>query len=115
CPNAGGYYWPTNKTAYLFKQPTVYFTRMLFLHEVMHQFHHLARTKNKNPKAGWYTEGVAEYISRHFWDGEDLTLGILPIATLEDYAAKALERFEDEGFDLAAMIDGSAGSSRPEQ
>jgi|GEM_PF-1495138 len=115
CPKAGGYYWPTNKTAYLYKQPTIYFTRMLFIHELMHQFHYLAKTNNKNPKAGWYTEGVAEYVSRHFWDGETLTLGVVPLATLEDYPAKALEIMSAEDYDYSAKIDGSQGSARPEQ
>lgn len=115
CPKAGGYYWPTNKTAYLYKQPTIYFTRMLFIHELMHQFHYLAKTNNRNPSQAWYTEGVAEYVSRHYWDGEALVLGVLPRATLEDYPAKALKTIADDSFDLAAMVSGDATSARPEQ
>ena len=40
---AGGYYFHTNKTAYLFRQPTRYYTRCLLIHEAAHQFHYLAR------------------------------------------------------------------------
>jgi len=76
---AGGYYWPSTKTAYVFQQPTRSYTRTLLLHEAAHQFHYLARTKNKNPGLPWYTEGVAEYLAEHFWDGEKLELAVVSL------------------------------------
>lgn len=88
--NAGGYYWPPTKTAYLFKQPTRSYTRTLLLHEAAHQFHYLACTKNNTPGARWYTEGIAEYAAEHFWDGKTLRLGVRQLVTLKDYPAKAL-------------------------
>jgi len=91
---AGGYYWPRTKTAYLFKQPTRSYTRTLLLHEAAHQFHYLARTKNNTPGARWYTEGIAEYLAEHFWDGETLELGVVQLVTLKDYPAKALEALD---------------------
>jgi len=87
---AGGYYWPSTKTAYVFQQPTRSYTRTLLLHEAAHQFHYLARTKNKNPGLPWYTEGVAEYLAEHFWDGEKLELAVVQLVTLKDYPTAAL-------------------------
>jgi len=87
---AGGYYWPTTKTAYLYQQPTRSYTRTLLLHEAAHQFHYLARTRNSNPQVPWYTEGIAEYLAEHFWDGETLELGVVQLVTLKDYPTAAL-------------------------
>ncbi|MFT4974639.1 MAG: hypothetical protein ACI8S6_000522, partial [Myxococcota bacterium] len=88
-PDSGGYYWPGTQTAYMFTQPTVYYSRMLFLHELAHQFHFLARTGNDG-RDSWYVEGVAEYLSRHDWDGACIRLGRLPMLTWEDTPADAL-------------------------
>lgn len=112
---AGGYYWPPTKTAYLWRQPTVYNTRQLLLHEVIHQFHFLAKCNNTAPKDAWYVEGIAEYLSRHFWDGKKVTLGVLPLLTLENYSEKALLLFEDKDYDFAGFINSTRGSARPEQ
>ena len=109
---AGGYYWPGTRTSYLYRQPTVYFTRVLLIHEAAHQFHFLTRTRNRNPRSGWYTEGLAEFLSWHRWDGEALTLGVIPGVTLKDYPAKALAEMEAEGFDLGAILRGDAKPSR---
>ncbi len=112
---AGGYYWPGNRNVYLWKQPTIYTSRQLLIHEAMHQFHYIACCNNVGPKDVWYIEGVVEYFSRHYWDGETLTLGVIPLCSLENYPRLALELFERPDFDLAAMIDGQRASTRPEQ
>ncbi|MCG3183867.1 MAG: hypothetical protein ICCCNLDF_01977 [Planctomycetes bacterium] len=112
---AGGYYWPGNKTVYLWKQPTLYTSRQLLLHECMHQFHYLACCDNKGPKDVWYIEGVVEHLSRHYWDGERLTLGVVPFCSLEDYPRLALELYQRDDYDLAALISGERASARPEQ
>ena len=104
-PEAGGYYWPGSQTAYMYTQPTIYFSRMLFLHELAHQFHYLARTGNSDRNA-WYVEGLAEYLSRHDWDGRCVRLGRLPMLTWEDYPAQALA----EG---VVDFDGTNDLSRP--
>jgi len=110
---AGGYYWPGTKTAYLYRQPTQYFTRTLLIHEAGHQFHFLARTHNKSPSAAWYTEGLVEYLSWHRWDGRRLELGVLPGVSLKDYPAAALKDLEAKGFDLAAFVAGKRPAKRP--
>ncbi len=112
-PAAGGYYWPPTKTVYLFRQPSAYYTRTLLLHECAHQFHFLVRTRNTSPIVPWYTEGLAEHLAAHYWDGNHLALGVMPLLSLEDYAAKALATVAAEGFDLAAFVDGASGENRP--
>ncbi len=112
-PAAGGYYWPQNRTAYLFRQPSAYYTRTLLLHECGHQFHFLVRTRNTSPIVPWYTEGLAEYLAAHFWDGNHLELGVMPLLSLEDYAGNALRTATAEGFQLAAFVDGASGENRP--
>jgi hypothetical protein len=110
--SAGGYYWPASRTAYLYRQPTEYFSRVLLVHEAAHQFHYLARTGNRNPVAGWYTEGVAEHLSWHRWDGSRLELAVVPGVTLKDYPAAALEETSAPGFDLEAIVAGDRAPSR---
>ncbi len=110
---AGGYYWPGSRTAYLFRQPTRYYTRALLIHECAHQFHYLATTGNRNPKASWYTEGVAEHLCWHEWDGEQLTLGLRPAISLKDYPAAAAKEIEAQDFDLAEAVASAHGTSRP--
>ena len=110
---AGGFYWPSTKTAYLYKQPTRYYSRALLIHEAAHQFHFLARTKNSTPSAVWYREGTAEYLAAHYWDGENLKLGVLPHVTLKDYAADALKQTKAPGFDLMKYVAGKTPESRP--
>ncbi|MHC4548267.1 MAG: hypothetical protein ACYTEZ_05765 [Planctomycetota bacterium] len=109
---AGGYYWPQNRTVYVFRQPTRYYSRVLLLHEAAHQFHYLAKTRNRSPDAAWYTEGVAEYLSWHHWDGRTLELAVLPNVSLKDYAAVALTEARAAGFDLAPRVEGKAQTSR---
>ncbi len=111
--SAGGLYWPPSRTAYLYRQPTRLFTRTLLLHEATHQFHYLARTRNRTPGATWYTEGVAEHLSWHFWDGKDLRMGVVPPVSLSDYPAKALAEVRADGFDLRAVVEAKTPASRP--
>lgn len=113
-PAAGGYYSPESKTAYLWVQPSEYFTRQLILHEATHQFHFLAATENKAPKAGWYVEGIAEYFGMHDWDGKRLRTGVVPALTLEDYPARAQENWEKLAWDVEAVGAGAQPCDRPE-
>jgi len=106
---AGGYYWPRTKTAYLYKQPTRSYTRTLLLHEAGHQFHYLARTKNSQPGAAWYTEGIAEYLAEHFWDGEELQLAVVQRVTLKDYPKSALQILKRDGLVLDDMTPRAVG------
>lgn len=98
-PKSGGYYAPGNRTAYLWRQPTSYYTCCLLLHECAHQFHFLSRTGNHALGIEWYVEGTAEYLARHQWDGKHLTLGVRPLISLKDYAKTALAEL-DSGADL---------------
>ncbi len=110
---AGGYYDPVSRGAYLYPQPTVWYTRALLLHEAAHQFHFLAATSNRSPPAGWYVEGLAEHLSHHTWDGSTLRLGVVPLLSLEDRPARALEALGAPGFRLDPIVSGAA-APRPE-
>lgn len=103
-PSAGGYYSPYTKKAYLWLQPTAYFTRHLILHEVTHQFHWLVATGNLPPSATWYTEGLAEYFAMHSWDGKHLHTGVIPTVMLEDYPATAAKHLGAAGWNLQKLL-----------
>ena len=110
--SAGGYYWPPTRTAHLYRQPTTYFTRTLLIHEAAHQFHYLARTRNRAPAAKWYTEGVAEHLSWHRWDGTTLELGVIPGVSLKDHPAAALAEMQARDFDMKLTVGGKVEPSR---
>jgi hypothetical protein len=111
--DAGGYYDPGTRFASLYAQPTLYFSEMLLLHEAYHQFHLLARTATA-PLPTWYVEGLAEWASRHDWDGACVRLGADPRASFEDYWATALQGLDTRGSDLAAWTAGDSFPGRPE-
>ena len=110
---AGGYYDPSSRGAFLYRQPTAWYTRTLLLHEASHQFHYLARTGNRAPAASWYIEGLAEHLSHHTWDGATLRLGVVPPLSLENRAGKALETVRAPAFDIERLVGGES-SERPE-
>ena len=114
--DAGGYYSPETKKAYLWVQPSDYFTRQLILHECTHQFHFLVAANNRRPRADWFTEGLAEYYGMHDWDGTTLHVGVSPVMTLEDYPATAREHFEQrfKGDVAALAATREGGCDRPE-
>lgn len=112
---AGGYYAPGTKKAYLWVQPSDYYTRQLLLHECTHQFHFLVAAANRSPKLDLYTEGLAEYFGMHNWDGQELKVGAVPTLSLEDYPRKALDHFQNtHQRDLQGMLTGQRASARPE-
>jgi hypothetical protein len=109
---AGGYYHPSTGVAYLYRQPSVWYTRVLTLHEALHQYHHRARTQGAWVP-GWFAEGLAEYLSLHDWHGGCLRLGRLPMLSLEDISADALAQADGGSLDLAGHIAGDSSWSRP--
>ena len=111
-PGGGGYFAPNTRKAYLFIQPSDYFTRHLILHEATHQFQALLRTDPVLPRVPWYIEGLAEYFGMHNWDGRRLEVGIVPAITLEDYPAKALKQWEACGGNLEGLIAGRVKDDR---
>ena len=109
----GGYYHPGNRTFYAFAQPSAFFSRMLILHEGTHQFHYLAATGNRGYAGFWFGEGLAEHFGMHVWDGAELSMGMVPLISLEDYPAQALAEFDAKGRDLAALVADQGGFTRP--
>ena len=113
-PEAGGYYSTGTRKAYLFVQPSEYFTRQLTIHEATHQFHYLAATGNSAPDGFWYIEGVAEYFGMHDWDGTTLRTRVVPLVSLEDYPKKALANLERLEWNVDGIISGDVACERPE-
>ncbi len=105
---AGGYYSPTTKAAYLYKQGNPYYSHVLAVHEATHQYHYLSRVKI-NSLPFWYVEGVAEYLSRHDWDGSCVRLGVGSLLSWEDLPAKVTGPI-----DVAGILGGSVTPSRAE-
>ncbi|WP_254513593.1 hypothetical protein [Anatilimnocola floriformis] len=67
--------YQTGAQFWLFDQPSDYYRRHLLLHEGTHAFmsHHLG---GAGPP--WYSEGMAELLGTHLWDGQRLVLGYNP-------------------------------------
>jgi len=115
-PGPGGYYCPVSRTAFLFRQPTRWYTRALLIHEVAHQFHWLAGETSRNrkgPPPTWWGEGVVEHLAHHTWDGRELRLAVVPPVSLEDYPARALASSARDGFAWEALP--TAPEDRPAQ
>ncbi len=109
---AGGYYWPPSEKAYVTPQPTVYYEYTLVLHEMIHQWHDLARP-GEGGRPTWYVEGLAEYLSRHDWDGECLRMGRIPLVSQEDAFAVALDELDGAPVDVSGIVGGRVEPSRP--
>lgn len=108
---AGGYYDPVSRRAYLYRQPTAYYSRVLMLHEMVHQYHDATEGLGGLPT--WYTEGVAEALGQHHWDGECVQLRVRPLLSWEDRAAQAQAELDAAGLagpDLDAILAGGAVS-----
>lgn len=57
------------------EQPSAYYRRHLLLHEGTHWFMHRKYGSSGPP---WLMEGLAELLGTHHWDGQRLTMGIIP-------------------------------------
>lgn len=68
-----GYY--TNRRIWVFDKHQGYYNRFLLLHELVHA---LTDETFGGLDPRWYSEGIAEYLALHRWDGEKLELGIFP-------------------------------------
>lgn len=109
----GGYYAIARRKAYLYVQPSEYYTRQLVLHEATHQFHLQTVESRMHSGCGWYKEGLAEYFGMHTWDGKTLRTGTVPAISLEDYPAQALRQFDELAPELEALIAGDKAAERP--
>ncbi len=108
---AGGYYEPSNETAYLAVQPTRYYTQVLLVHEAVHQIHDLTRAAPSLPF--WYIEGIAEALSRHDWDGRCARLATRPLLSQEDTPLAARTELASGGPSLADVVSGAIVALTP--
>lgn len=88
---------------WLYDQTSDYYRRHLLLHEGTHAFMQRFLQGNGPP---WYSEGMAELLATHHWDGKQLVLGYYPRSAKEvskwgrieimqhDLAAAKAKRFE---------------------
>lgn len=106
----GGYFSPVSGRSYLYQQPSVFYTRVLMLHEVTHMVHAAVRTTTEDVPF-WVVEGVAEHLGRHDWDGTCLRLGVRPLASLEDPWSEALD--DAASADLETWVRDDAFPGRP--
>lgn len=60
---------------WVFDKNQVYYNRFLMLHELVHAFM-LHTFGALEPR--WFTEGIAEFLALHRWDGQTIELGIFP-------------------------------------
>ncbi len=60
---------------WVMEQPSAYYRRHLLLHEGTHWFMNRKYSQHGPP---WLMEGTAEWLATHRWDGQTLTLGIIP-------------------------------------
>jgi len=107
---AGGYYDPSGGRAYLYRQPTAWYSRVLMVHELVHQYQDRAGGVSGLPS--WYVEGLAEALSRHHWDGDCLQLRVRPLLSWEDMAAQAWTELDAGAPDLEDVFSGGS-ASRP--
>lgn len=105
---AGGYYDPGGGRAYLYRQPTAYYSRVLMLHELVHQYQYQLDGADGLPS--WYVEGLAEALGRHHWDGECVRLRARPLLSWEDMAAQAQAELDLGEPDLEAVFGGGSAS-----
>lgn len=80
--HAGGIFLYTDQQCYVAMQPTRYFTRHLLLHEATHQFVCAAFGRTVDFLPAWLSEGLAEYVAHHNWDGQVLHTGRWDVVTL---------------------------------
>ena len=94
------------------RQPRRYATRALILREWTRFHYERTRAKGREAAVPWYREGLAEFVAGHDWDGQALQLGIIPTIGADDLPGRALAATKRDGFDLAAVVDGSAPADR---
>lgn len=109
-PGIGGWYEP-GLGSFLHVQPSPWYTRVLFLHEVVHQFHDAVSVDADRPF--WYVEGLAEALARHHWDGRCLRLRATPLLSWEDLPAKALQALDEDGPCVGCRIADPDFEDRP--
>ncbi|MGZ3424378.1 MAG: hypothetical protein ACXVEE_41350 [Polyangiales bacterium] len=105
---AGGYYSDKNETAYLYRQGNPYYSHVLAVHELVHQYHYTTRLSARSLPF-WYAEGHAEYLSRHDWDGSCVRLGVTSLLSWEDMPADALA---SAPIDVPGIVSGTKDGSR---
>jgi len=110
---AGGLFAYEDRQCYLSLQPTNYYTRHLLLHEATHQFVCEAFGRRVDPLPPWLSEGLAELVAHHNWDGETLRIGLVDVVTVDgnNRLARCKALLEQNRLQVPAIV-GSDGADR---
>ncbi|MBO7707338.1 MAG: hypothetical protein J6S42_01490 [Thermoguttaceae bacterium] len=79
---------------WIYDQKQAYYNRFLLLHELTHAFMNWT-FGDLNPR--WYSEGIADFLALHRWDGKNLTLGIYPASPDEVPGFGRIDRIKKAG------------------
>ena len=86
------HYEPRNETVYAYGDPEQHFTRKMLLYGLFQQYHLRCKPKHQDLTQEWYLTGMADVLSTHTWNGEDLVLGARRLLSHEDRASTAVGR-----------------------
>ena len=95
---------PSNRTVYLYRHESDWFTRYLILYGACLQFHGVSKPKNRDLDE-WYTHGIAESFAVHSFDGEHLELATSPPVSWIDHPARALKLLGGKQIGLDPFTD----------
>jgi len=112
---AGGLFAYDDRQCYLSLQPTNYYTRHLLLHEATHQFVCEAFRRRVDPLPAWFSEGLAEYVAHHNWDGKTLRTGEVDVITVDgnDRLARCKELLRDGRLKLDEIVRSDGADRAP--
>jgi hypothetical protein len=104
------FYSPERKTVFLYRGRDEYWTRKMALYGTFQQFHYRQKAKNQDLAKSWFVHGMADALSTHLWDGEELKLNANHTFEHNNRACAAVgrgvtERIEDGELGLKDLQD----------
>lgn len=108
-PGAGGYYDPKSRRSFLYLQPHESSTRLLVLHELLHQYQYKALQDDVPDRSPvWHREGLAEHFGYHRRTATGVEMGALDMVAIDDRPRQCAERVRAGKFDAWAVGTGAA-------
>lgn len=107
-PGAGGYYDPKSRRSFLYLQPHESSTRLLVLHECLHQYQYKALQDDVPDRSPiWHREGLAEHFGYHRRTATGVELGALDMVAIDDRPRQCADRVKSGKFDAWAVGTGA--------
>lgn len=99
------HYSSDRETIFLYRGRDEYWTCKMMLYGAFQQFHYRRKSKNENLAKSWFVHGIADALSTHLWDGQELLLNVNHTFEHNNRTRAALGRsvlklFEDGELDL---------------